>query len=293
MRGRMEIIYTRSMTHLAQLISENLRLSRYSDNVCKFSNEILVSVPKKFHEVIVLSSTVSHDDWIELILLLDALKEAKRIILCLSFMGYARQDKYESEVSSGFRVLSHLIEAENISHFIIVDNHCDLVFKKPSLNLSIATLFETDILQNHKDADIIISPDLGGAKKAQRIAKALKCDFGLCIKNRNIFGILKESELIAGNVEGKNCILVDDIIDSGATVVEAAKELHKKGAKSITAYASHGLLNERSLDRIEKSDIIELVLTDSISRDSIRCKKIRRISVALLISDVIKDILTT
>lgn len=291
----MDIIYTTSAKSLAEKISKNLTLPLYAACVRRFRNgELSVSVPKKIYDAILISSTVTNDDWIELILLLDALKDARRIILCMPFMGYTRQDKYMPGVSFGFQVFSTLIEAQNISHFILLDNHTTPIFKKPTINLSTAALFETEILRKYpKEEKIIVSPDLGSAKRAERIARALKSELALISKKRDVFGILRESTLISGEIKDKLCIIIDDMVDSGQTLVFASQKLKEAGAFSISSYASHGLLNERCVDRIKKSDIIELVLTDSINCDSIKCEKIRKLSVASLISEAIKDILVT
>lgn len=291
----MDIIYTTSAKSLAEKISKNLTLPLYAACVRRFRNgELSVSVPKKIYDAILISSTVTNDDWIELILLLDALKDARRIILCMPFMGYTRQDKYMPGVSFGFQVFSTLIEAQNVSHFILLDNHTTPIFKKPTINLSTAALFEAEILKKYpKEEKIIVSPDLGSAKRAERIARALKSELALISKKRDVFGILRESTLISGEIKDKLCIIIDDMVDSGQTLVFASQKLKEAGAFSISSYASHGLLNERCVDRIKKSDIIELVLTDSINCDSIKCEKIRKLSVASLISEAIKDILVT
>lgn len=291
----MDIIYTTSAKSLAEKISKNLTLPLYAACVRRFRNgELSVSVPKKIYDAILISSTVTNDDWIELILLLDALKDARRIILCMPFMGYTRQDKYMPGVSFGFQVFSTLIEAQNVSHFILLDNHTTPIFKKPTINLSTAALFEAEILRKYpKEEKIIVSPDLGSAKRAERIARALKSELALISKKRDVFGILRESTLISGEIKDKLCIIIDDMVDSGQTLVFASQKLKEAGAFSISSYASHGLLNERCVDRIKKSDIIELVLTDSINCDSIKCEKIRKLSVASLISEAIKDILVT
>lgn len=274
---------------MARSLAKDLALSAFPANTRRFANgEISVSLPKSFCDAAVVSSTVANDDWIELLLLLDALRDAKNIILCMPYMGYSRQDTQSQNESLGARLFARLLEATNVARCIVLDNHCEPMMRIPYAHLSANEIFETDVVRKYAlEQIVVVSPDIGGAYRASALSRSLKCGFAVCNKARDVFGELKKTEAV-GEVSNKICILVDDIVDSGATLCHAAEALLSAGAKGIAAYAVHGVLSDGSRERLEKSRIEEIVLTDSISGPDISSPKFRKLSVASLLAEAIR-----
>jgi ribose-phosphate pyrophosphokinase len=291
MCGAMEIICTKNSKELAKALAKELSFSVFSANVRRFNNdEISVSLPKNFRDVVVLASAVTNEDWIELFLLLDALRDAKNVILCMSYMGYSRQDVQIPNESFGAGLFSRLLETMNISGCIILDNHSEPFVRIPSVHISAEKIFAFNIASKYDAKKIVIvSPDIGGAYRANLMARAVGCDFALCNKTRDVFNKLKKVDVI-GNVSGKICVLVDDIIDSGATVCYAADALLEAGGTVVAAYATHAVLSKGSVERLEKSSIAELTFTDSINVAENLPTKFKKISVASLMAEAIRCI---
>jgi ribose-phosphate pyrophosphokinase len=288
----MEIIHTKNSKELAKSLAKELSFSTFSSNMRHFNNgEISVSVPKYFHDVIVVSSTVSNEDWIELFLLLDALRDVENVILCMPYMGYSRQDIQNQNESFGAGLFSRLLETMNISRCILLDNHSEPFIRIPALHISAEKIFTADISGKYSSENIVVvSPDIGGAYRADAISKALGCGFAMCNKAKNVFGELKKTD-VAGNVANKICILVDDIIDSGATLCYASGALMNAGSKAVVAYSTHGILSKGSIERLEKSDIAEIILTDSVGNTENLSAKFKKLSIASLIAEAIRCIL--
>jgi ribose-phosphate pyrophosphokinase len=288
----MEIIHTRNSKELAKSLAKELSFSVFPSNVRRFNNgEISVSVPKHFHDVIVVASTVTNEDWIELFLLLDALRDSENLILCMSYMGYSRQDSQNSNESFGAGLFPSLLESMNIFRCIILDNHGELHVRIPTIHISPEKIFISDITSKYSSSKIaIVSPDIGGAHRAGSIAKAMGCDFAICNKVRDVFGELKKTDVV-GNVEDKICVLIDDIVDSGATLCHASNSLSEHGCRGIVAYCTHGILSKGSVSKLEKSNIAEITLTDSIACVENLSQKFRKLSIASLIAEAIRCIL--
>ncbi|MDR0677072.1 MAG: ribose-phosphate diphosphokinase [Holosporaceae bacterium] len=286
----MEIICTENSKELAKNLAKELSFPIYNANVRRFhNNEISILLPKRFRNVIVVASTVKNDDWIELFLLLDALKESQNLILVMPYMGYGRQDVQNRNESFGLGLFSRLLDTMRISNCIICDNHTDPIMRTPVIHhISAAKIFETDIVNKYdKDRIVVVSPDVGGVSRASAISRNCRCNFALCNKVRDIFGELKEINVI-GNVAGKICVLIDDIIDTGGTLCHAANSLMQAGGKGVVAYATHGVLS--SPQRLEESKIAEITLTDSIDlKDS--PQKFRKLSIVSLIAEAIRYII--
>ncbi|MDR0631955.1 MAG: ribose-phosphate diphosphokinase [Holosporaceae bacterium] len=288
----MEIIHTRNSKELAKSLAKELSFPIFSANVRRFNNdEISVSVPKRFHDVIVVASTVANEDWIELFLLLDALRDSKNLTLCVSYMGYSRQDTQNPNESFGADLFPRLLENMNIFRCIILDNHGEPRIRIPTIHVSPEKAFISDITSKYNsDKIVIVSPDIGGAYRAGSIAKAMGCNFAICNKVRDVFGELKKTDVI-GDVKDKICVLVDDIVDSGATLCRAADSLSKHGCDGIVAYCTHGILSKGSVPKLEKSNIAEIILTDSIACPNELSQKFRKLSIASLIAEAIRCIL--
>jgi ribose-phosphate pyrophosphokinase len=287
----MEIIYTKNSKELAKALAKELSFSAFPANVRRFNNgEIAVSLPKYFRSVVVLASIISNEDWVELFLLLDALRDSENVILCMPYMGYSRQDVQIPNESFGAGLFSKLLEVMNISRCIVLDSHSEPFLRIPFIHISAEKIFTSNIISKYDTKKIVVvSPDIGGAYRANLVARAIGCDFALCNKVRDVFNKLKKIDVV-GNVAGKICILVDDIVDSGVTIRYAADALLKAGGTAVATYATHAVLSSGAVEKLEKSDIIELTFTDSINIVENLPTKFKKISVASLIAEAIRCI---
>lgn len=285
----MEIIYTRNSEKLAKSIAEKLNLSASPAIVKKFSNdEMLVSLQKNFSHVTVIANTLTNEDWFELFLLLDALKNTRIVNLCLTYSGYSRQDKINPNESCGNMVFLKFLETFNIAKFIFLDNHNESIIKSPFEHLSALPLFIRDIKNKYDTKDIVIvSPDLGRAKDAQFVAETLKTDLAVCVKTRNLFNKVTNVKVL-GNVENKICVLIDDMIDSGATLCHASNALLEVKAYKVVAYATHGIFSQGALRSLASSNIAKIVITDSICCDDNLSGKFERLSISELLANAIR-----
>ena len=290
----MEIIYTRNSEKLAKSIAEKLNLSASPAIVKKFGNdEMQVSLQKDFSHVTVIANTLTNEDWFELFLLLDALKNTRIVNLCLTYSGYSRQDKINPNESCGNMLFFKFLETFNIAKFILLDNHSEPILRSPFQHLSALPLFIQDIKsriqnKNYKTDDVVIvSPDLGRAKEAQFVAETLKTDLAVCVKSRNVFNKVNKIKVL-GNVENKICVLIDDMIDSGATLCHTSNALLEVKAYKVVAYATHGIVSQGALQSLASSNIARIVVTDSVCcRDNL-LDKLKKLSVARLLADAIR-----
>jgi ribose-phosphate pyrophosphokinase len=269
-----------------------MTLAATAANVRVFNNkELYVSLQGTYRDVVLVTSTVTNDDWIELFLLLDALKDARSVILCMPYMGYSRQDRQNQNESFAAALFPRLLESMNVAKCIILDNHSEPMMRIPTYHISARSIFETDIIRKYSGKQmVIVSPDIGGTYRADEYAKSIGCDFAICNKAKNVFGELKKVDQF-GDVSNKMCILIDDIIDSGATLCYAAEALHKSGCNGIIAYCSHGIFSDGALEKLEKSHILEIVLTNSVVSASVSSTKLRKLSIASLIAETIRCII--
>lgn len=287
----MDLVFTRNSENLAQNLAEKMSFGAFRSNVKQFScGEIAVSLRKTFHEVIVVANTETNDDWIELFLLLDALRDASRIILCFSYLGYSRQDKQNQNESFAARMFAKFIETFPISHCIVVDNHSEPFLRIPTHHISVLSLFQKDIARKYPSEKIIIvSPDVGATRKAYDVSRFLGCGFVICNKEKNIFGELKKVTH-AGDVSNKICVIVDDMVDSGATLMCVTDALLAAGCASVVAYCTHAVLSNGAMQKLEQSQITEIVVTDTIERKFRHISKFRKLPIDSLIIDTIRCI---
>jgi ribose-phosphate pyrophosphokinase len=260
------------------------RLGRFRDG------EVLVEIGQNTQdlEVVVIQSIYNHEALMEALLIADALKRdgCKRIIACLPYLSYMRQEKrIQTGTPISARLVIRLLEEAGYDGFIVCDLHAKQIegfFTKPVYHISAASLFEADILKRFGASGdlVIISPDSGGLHRARSIAKSLKIPLAVVDKYRQRPG---ESQVlqILGNVRGKICIIVDDMVDSGGTLINAAAALKDRGAREVHCYCTHGILSQNALERIQKSLIDSLTLSDSIPVKS-RWDHLRILSVAPL-----------
>ena len=240
------------------------------------------------------STQPSSENLMELLLMIDAAKRAsaRHITAVIPYFGWARQDRKDKpRVPIGAKMIAKLLETAGATRIITMDLHADQIqgfFEKPVDHLYASTIF-IPYLENLKlDNLTIASPDMGGSKRAYAYSKFLKSDVVICYKQRKKANIISHMELI-GNVKGKNVVLVDDMVDTAGTLTTAADLMMERGAKSVRAICTHPLLSGKAYERIEKSKLKELIISDSIPVKD-KSKKIKVLSTAKLFAEVMKNV---
>jgi ribose-phosphate pyrophosphokinase len=239
---------------------------------------------------IIQSTFAPVDNLFELLLLIDAAKRAsaKRIIAIIPYFGYARQDRKDKpRVAIGAKLVSDLLSAAGVSRIITMDLHSDQIqgfFNFPVDHLYASSIFVPHLIKLGLPNITMASPDTGGTKRAAAYAKFLNADLVICFKQRSKANQVDKMTLI-GDVEGKDIILVDDIIDTAGTICKAADLMKEKGARSVRALATHPVFSGNALERIHKSSLTEVMVTDTIPVQE--SEKIKVLSTAALFADVI------
>jgi ribose-phosphate pyrophosphokinase len=271
----MKILTGNSNRPLAEAISAYLNLPLVNASIRRFSDmEVFVEIQENVRgeDVFIVQPTSfpTNDNLMELLVILDALKRAsaRRITAVLPYYGYARQDrKSGSRTPISAKLVANLITVAGANRVLTVDLHAGQIqgfFDIPTDNLYASPAMVRDIREHFKlDNIMVVSPDVGGVVRARGLAKRINAPLAIIDKRRERAG---ESEVmnVIGDVAGYTCILVDDIVDSGGTLVNAADALLKNGAKDVYAYISHGVLSGGAVERVGKSRLKELVITDSI-----------------------------
>ena len=235
----------------------------------------------------------------ELLVMADALKRssAARITAVVPYFGYSRQDRRSrlTRVPITAKLAAKMVESSGIDRILTVDLHADQIqgfFDIPIDNIYAQPVLLDDIMsQNHEDI-VVVSPDVGGVVRARAAAKKLNdADLAIIDKRRPAPNMVKIMNVI-GDVEGKTCVLIDDMVDTAGTLCQAAGILKEKGAKKVVAYATHAVLSGPAINNIENSPLDELVTTNTIplSADAAKCSKIRQLSIAPIMAEVIKRI---
>jgi ribose-phosphate pyrophosphokinase len=264
--------------------------------------EIFVEIKENVRgeDVFVIQSTSfpANDHVMELLITIDALKRgsAKRIAAIVPYYGYARQDRKSGpRTPISAKLVANLISTAGANRALMVDLHAGQIqgfFDIPTDNLFAAPVFISDIKKKFDSKNtIIVSPDVGGVVRARAIAKRVNCDLAIIDKRRERASVSEVVNII-GEVEGKNCILIDDICDTAGTLTNAATALKNDKAKSVFAYITHGVLSDPAIERIGNSPIDKMIITDSIlARDDvIKSNKIDILSIAPLIGEAIERI---
>ena len=300
----MMIFTGNSNPELALKISTHLQLPIGQANVGTFSDgetmvEVLENVRGK--DVFVIQSTCApaNNNLMELLTMADALRRssAGRITAVIPYFGYARQDRRvrSARVPITAKVVADMMASVGISRVLTADLHADQIqgfFYMPVDNVYSTPIMLEDIRQNSIDNLMIVSPDVGGVVRARAMAKRLD-DAELSIIDKRRSGPNKSEVMhIIGEPTGKNCIIIDDIVDTAGTMCSAAKELKKSGAISVRAYITHPVLSGPAVENITHSALDEVVVTDTIplSEEAMRCKKIRVISLADMLAQAIKRV---
>ncbi len=300
----MKILAGNSNPPLAQAISSYLQMPLTRADISRFADmEIWVEIHENVRgeDVFIIQSTSfpANDNLMELLICIDALKRAsaRRITAVIPYYGYARQDRKPGpRTPISAKLVANLITEAGADRVLTLDLHAGQIqgfFDIPTDNLFAAPVFARDIEKTYSGRDFIfVSPDVGGVYRARALAKRLDADLAIIDKRRERAGISEVVNII-GEVKGRNCLIVDDMVDSAGTLCNAANALRDAGAASVVAYASHGVLSNGAVDRIRKSALEMLVTTDSIAPHSTgEQDRVRRISVAPLLSEAMTRVNT-
>lgn len=243
-------------------------------------------------DVYIIQSTVPPaDNLFELLLLVDAAKRAsaRRVVAVIPYFGFARQDRKDKpRVSIGAKLVANLLTAAGVDRIVTMDLHADQIqgfFEVPVDHLFASSIFVPYLQSLNTPNLVLASPDTGGTKRANAYAKYLNAEMAFCYKQRKKANVI-ESMTVIGDVEGRDVILVDDIIDTGGTLVKAAGLMMDKGAKSVRAMCTHAVLSGNAAEKIENSPLTELIVTDTIPLKH-ASSKIKVLTVANLFADVI------
>ena len=269
----------------------DVKITEFSDGEFCPSFEETVRGNRVF---LIQSTNPPADNLMELLLLCDAAKRAsaKHITAVIPYFGLARQDRKDKpRVPIGAKLSAKMLMAAGATRVMTMDLHADQIqgfFEVPVDHLYSSALFIKDVEAMHLDNLCVASPDMGGAKRAHAYGSKLEADVVICYKERKKANVIDKMTVI-GDVVGKNIILVDDMVDTGGTLCKAAEMLKEKGAVSVRAYCTHGILSGPAHERIANSALEELVITDTIPQTQIN-PKIRVISVAEVFAQVMKNV---
>ena len=296
----MKLVTGNSNRPLAQAVASYLELPLTDCTVKRFADkEVYVEVHENVRgeDVFILQSTSypANDNLMELLIIADALRRssARRITAVLPYFGYARQDRKSApRTPISAKLVSNLITEAGANRVLTLDLHAAQIqgfFDIPTDNLTAAPVMVRDI-RDHYDVKnvMVVSPDVGGVVRARNVASRIGAPLSIVDKRRPRPGVSEVMNII-GDVEGQSCILIDDIVDSGGTLVNAAEALLNAGAKEVSAYISHGVLSNGAATRVADSKLKELVVTDSIEETEIvaKARNVRTVSIAPLIGEAI------
>ena len=299
----MKILAGNSNKNLSLKISKYLKNRLINSSIRKFSDgEIYIEINENIrgNSIFIIQSISSpaNDNLMELLLCIDALKRssAKNITAVIPYFGYARQDrKVVPRTSISAKLVSNLITNAGADRVVTLDLHSGQIqgfFDIPVDNLFATPIFARHIKKKIKTKNLIcVAPDVGGTARARALGKMLNIGLAIVDKRRPSPGKSEVMNVI-GNVKNKTCIIVDDIIDSGGTIVNAAKILRQRGAKDVHVYVSHGVLSGDAVEKVRKSEIKNLVITDTIDNSSKvkKAKNIEILTISHLVGEAIKRI---
>jgi ribose-phosphate pyrophosphokinase len=289
---------------LAAEIAGHLGIDLGAAEVGRFSDgEVTVEIKQnvRARDVFVVQSTCNptNENLMELLIMVDALKRAsaERISAVIPYFGYARQDRRprSSRVPISAKLVADLLQTVGVDRVLTMDLHADQIqgfFNIPVDNIYASPVLLGDLCLKNYDDLIVVSPDVGGVVRARALAKQLGCDLAIIDKRRPKANVSEVMHVI-GEIEGRNCVIMDDMIDTAGTLVKAAEVLKERGAKQVYAYCTHPIFSGPAIDRIAKGDALdEVVVTNTIplSPAAEQCQKIRQLSVAPLIAETIQRI---
>ena len=286
-------------TYLAEKICQSLGCPLGELQITKFSDgEFAVSYEESIRgrDIFLVQSTFPNsDNLMELLLMIDAAKRAsaRTINAVIPYFGWARQDRKDKpRVSIGAKLVADLLSAAGVNRVITMDLHADQIqgfFDVPVDHLYASNVILPYLQTLHLEDLVIASPDVGGSKRANTYAKYLGCPLVLCNKTRARANVVASMQII-GEVEGKNVVIIDDMVDTAGTITKAADLMKASGAKTVRACASHCVMSGPASERVQNSALEEIVFTDSIPYTQ-RCAKVKQLSVADLFAETIRRVI--
>jgi len=288
---------------LAEAVARHLHLHLGRAKVGRFSDgEVMVEILENVRgrDVFVLQSTCAptNDNLMEVLVMVDALKRASagRITAAMPYFGYARQDRRlrSARVAITAKLVADMLSSAGVDRLLTMDLHSDQIqgfFDIPVDNIYASPILLSDVWKHNYPDLIVVSPDVGGVVRARALAKQLDADLAIIDKRRPKPNVAKVMNII-GEVAGRTCLIMDDMVDTANTLCEAAHALKEKGATRVLAYCTHAVLSGPAIERIENSAMDELVVTDTIplSEAARNCKRIRQLSTAELLAETIRRI---
>jgi ribose-phosphate pyrophosphokinase len=288
---------------LAQEVASNLGMSLGKAAVGRFSDgEVTVEIQQNVRgrDVFVVQSTCApvNESLMELCIMVDAIKRAsaRRISAVIPYFGYARQDRRprSTRVPISAKVCANMLESVGVNRVLTMDLHADQIqgfFDIPVDNIYASPVLLTDLRGKRYEDLVVVSPDVGGVVRARALAKQLGCDLAIIDKRRPKANVSEVMHVI-GEIDGRTCVIMDDMIDTAGTLVKAAEVLKERGAKHVYAYCTHAVLSGPAIERISSSALDEVVITNTIplSAAGQRCGKVRQLSVSFLFAETIRRI---
>jgi ribose-phosphate pyrophosphokinase len=288
---------------LAEKVSSHLEMKLGKASVGHFSDgettvELLENVRGKDVFILQSTSNPTNDNLMEIMVMVDALRRssAARITAAIPYLGYSRQDRRprSARVAITAKVVANMLTSVGVNRLLTMDLHSDQIqgfFDIPVDNIYATPVLLEDLSKQNYEEVVIVSPDVGGVVRARACAKILSSDLAIIDKRRPKPNVSEVMNII-GDVKGRTCVIIDDIVDTANTLCEAAVALKKHGAKKVVAYATHPIFSGSAIDLINKSQLDEIVITDTItlSQDAKNSKKIRQVSVAGILAETIKRI---
>ena len=288
---------------LAQAVAQQINIPLGKAQVSRFSDgEVMVELFENVRgkDVFILQPTCAptNDNLMEIMIMADALKRgsAGRITAAIPYFGYARQDRRprSARVAISAKVVANMLQVVGINRVLVMDLHADQIqgfFDIPVDNIYASPILLGDLWKHNYDNLVVVSPDVGGVVRARALAKRMEADLAIIDKRRPRANVAEVMHII-GEVEGRNCVIMDDMVDTANTLCQAAQALRDNGALRVMAYATHPVLSGKAVERLNNSVIDELVVTDTIplSPAAAACPKIRQLSCAALLGETISRI---
>ncbi len=303
MLDRLMVFTGNAIPQLAEDVAGHLHVTLGRAKVGRFSDgEVMVEILENVRgrDVFVLQSIChpTNDNLMELLVMVDGLKRASagRITAAIPYMGYARQDRRPSSarVPITAKVVANMLTTVGVDRVLTMDLHSEQIqgfFDIPVDNIYSGPVLLSDVWRKNYEGLVVVSPDVGGVVRARALAKRLEADLAIIDKRRprpNVATVMN----IIGEIEGRNCVIIDDMVDTANTLCEAAAALKKRGAAKVMAYCTHPVLSGKAIERISSSELDELVVTDTIPlRDDAKaCSRIRVLSIAGLFAETVRRI---
>ena len=297
--AEMKVFSGTNSRYVAQRIAKQLGVELGKIKISHFADgefEVCYEEPVRGAEVYLVQSTFNAgENLMELLLMIDAAKRAsaQSVIAVIPYFGWARQDRKDKpRVSIAAKLVANILIAAGIDRLITMDLHADQIqgfFDIPVDHLYASTMFVPDIASLKLENLVIASPDVGGAKRANSYAKYFNAPLVLCHKHRQQANVV-ESMTIIGDVQDKDVILIDDMVDTAGTICKAASLMKENGARSVRAYISHPVMSDPASERVMASGLDELVISDSIPFDTNKCPKVRILSLDKMFAHAIKHV---